>query len=724
MKVLSLPEELDKQLLVDAMLDRQFMVLHCLSVAETLLISESRENFKTLETALPGVKLVSRKMDFGVRDLRCLIVFTTEENSCAIDNLYLLFPNSDSKVFVSFVPVNKGCVLRSRLKAEEAMSNKEVGLTKSTGTRSIAYSETDTKHMELYHGSDEREVLIGMLDSLKASMLANGTAYKITIMIDADLDEIYSYIKSKMLIVEERSLHVLNLVDLYEKIRRIDAIPFDNKRAACLLGFSNSIKRNQIIRLTGAISSGDVLLGNYLDGSARETCNGVSINKETLNLGTLVSGVPGTGKTFAAMHIIGEVIKIGKLPVAIISPSEEWNAFGKEKGFHVIKLYESKVPFNFFKCDSEINIESFYENLAMLLAEALDAGPYTGPLEKCLLSAFRKLYGRTKAPDPVKAYYEIEEAVIEQHAKRSNVGVKYTKHGENIRASLENLRQMLNRPEFAYTEGINFEEILRAGVVFDLSKISNKLKPFFYALLLNQIYSFAESFDVEGDRRLRVLICLEEAQLVLGREDRSAATADLAQRIQNFRKKGIGLLLVTHSITDIDQRIRRLCQTKLYFRQSADVTKYASEDLLFEEKDKEALVEKLKMLEQGVCALNCIEEIEGKRLPASSLFIRIPHIDANTRMKNKPILCENRLLEKASMTIKVTDKEGVAKIGVRMQVFYLGEKICENITDDAGTFIVENTLKDKEYLGLLLGERKKDSKKFKLVGGRPNIARE
>jgi hypothetical protein len=523
------------------------------------------------------------------------------------------------------------------------------------------------------------------------------------------------------LIIEERSLRVLDLDDLYASVRHIDAIPFDSVSAACMFGLSTSVKKNRTIGTTGKPSSGDLLLGEYLDGSVRKTGRNVSIGKETLNLGMLISGVPGTGKTFAAMHTIKEAMNSNRIPIVIISPTCEWNIFGESMGFNVLQLYESKIPFNLFKCDSEINIEKFYENLAMLLAAASDAGPYTGPLEKCLLAAFRKLYSKTRAPDPVKVYDEIEEAVIEQHAKRSSVGIKYTKHGENIRASLENLRQMLNRPEFAYENGVDFKKVVKEGVVFDLSRVSNKLKLFFYALFLNQVYSLADAFEENGDGALRLLICLEEAQLVFAREERSAATVDLTQRIQNFRKKGVGLMLVTHSVSDIDSKIRRLCQTKLYFRQSADVAKYAAEDLLFDEKDKDVLVERLKTLGQGECALNCIEGPAGKRSPASSLFISVPQLVMDKPHCKKQMLEGSTVPEKATMKIKIIDQEGKPKESMRIQVFFLGEKILEGRTDSSGIVSIESTIKNKEYKVATLGERRKDTIMFKAEGGCENL---
>ena len=222
----------------------------------------------------------------------------------------------------------------------------------------------------------------------------------------------------------------------------------------------------------------------------------------------------GTGKTLCTMNIISQIKKKSK--VVIISPTEEWSCFGDQNNMEVVRLYEDKVQINFFKCDSLINIERFYENLAILIASASNAGPYKNSLEKCLIAAFSSIYNKTRTPDPVEVYLEIENEIVRRHAVSNNSGIRYTKHGENIMAALEDLRLMLLKREFAYEKGINFRELIERGVVFDLSSISNKMKPFFYALILWQIYSLADEFNTNGDNELRMLICLEEAQLVFG----------------------------------------------------------------------------------------------------------------------------------------------------------------------------------------------------------------
>lgn len=720
-KVLGIPENLDRVLLVEAMLGRQFMVLHQLRTGETFLVSDADEPKLALESAFPGMELdgAACRPEIG-SELLCLIAVEPKEKRGTFDNMYRLLSGLNACVCVSFVPVDREEVTRAKLRTEEMLSAKETGVTKSASTRSEAYSETASKHMDVYYDSDQTNFLIDTLEMLNSAMLANGKAYKIAVCICGECRPVYDYLRSRMLVLEEKKLRARTLEELYEALGRLDALPFDDVRAARMLGFANSVRINKTLGTTAASSEGEIALGYQLEGSVRERGGLLRIGASPLNLGTLISGVPGTGKTLAAMRLVNQLAAVKDLKTAVISPTDEWNGFGHANRFEVARLYGSKLQFNFFKCDSGINVERFYENLAMLIASASDAGPYTGSLEKCLLSAFRKLYSKCRIPDPVEAYAEIEEAVIEQHGKRSNVGVRYTKHGENVRAALENLRSMLNRPEFAKRDGVDFCDLLKKGVVFDLSKVSNKMKPFFYALILNQVYSLADELDTRGDCSLRMLLCVEEAQLAFPSERYSAATLDLAQRIQDFRKKGVGMVLIAHNVTDIEPSIRRLCQTKLYFRQSADVAKYAANDLLFDEKQKEMLVERLKGLEQRVCALNYIQERKGERFQAGSVFIRVPQYTFAEAPEESAGADQDAYFLKGEMRIKVTDQQGIAKGGARLQLFYVGEKKYEGTTNISGEALVENTIRGNQYKLVLLGERKRDNKVFSVIGGELN----
>ncbi len=737
MRVCCLPDNLDRGLFIESLMGSQFMMYHDLRDGETFLMKKGIEGVETIRNALPGIEFEDFEGEIRLPSRKlCLVAFampqenrdtsrdrrnTFEKKSGVLDTAYKLLRGQSSFVIASFVPVDRESLLRTKEKVEEAVSEKEVRLTKSLSMRETAYSETDAKQMDIYYKSDETKALLAMLEAIDNAMLANGTSYRITLLIDPEDKQLHIYLKSKLLITEEFEIWEDDLEGIFRKLRSTEAIPVDNCNAALMLGFSNRIRIKKTIETPLGTREGNITLGKYLECSAQETEHDVKISSETLNLGTLITGVPGTGKTFAAMSIIEKSRMLGAPRIVVVSPTEEWNDFGYVNGAYVISLYESKVPINFFRCDADINSERFYENLAMLLASASDAGPYRDSLEKCLLAAFHKIYKGISAPDPLDVYEAIEEAIVEQHATRTNVGVKYTKHGENVKASLENLRLMLNRPEFAFSKGVDFGELLSKGVIFDISKVSNKMKPFFYALILNQAYSFADSFAINGNDALRLLICLEEAQLIFRKEERSAATADLKQRIQDFRKRGVGLMLIAHNAMDIEPGVRRLCQTKLYFRQSSDSSKYAADDLLFEEKDKETVVDRLKTLEHQVCALNCIERsIRGKNA-VSSIFVKVANYDLKNASKVDLIEgIERKGLAKKSEKIKLVGINGEAKGGSFVEAFYAGERIFRGKTDSEGTIVLEKVVVGKTHRIVVHGEKKRDAKTFSIIAGKDN----
>jgi hypothetical protein len=711
------------------------MMYHDLLECKTFLIKEGTEGLEIIKNALPGIEFEGTEEDLRLPAKKlCLVAFAmpqedrdgfrdcryvVDKQDSVLDTAYTLLGGQSSFVLSSFVPVDRKSLLRIKEKVEKAVSEKEVRLTKSLSTRETAYSETDAKQMDLFYESDEKKALMAVLEAINSAMLANGTAYRITLVVDPEDRQLYTYLRSRLLITEEFELWESDLAEIFKRLGSTEAIPVDNNNATLMLGFSNRIRIKKTITTPLGAQEGNVNLGKYLECSARETARDVRISSETLNLGTLITGVPGTGKTFAAMAILEESRRRSTPKVVVISPTEEWNAFGYASGAYVIKLYVSKVPINFFRCDSDINPERFYENLAMLLASASDAGPYRDSLEKCLLAAFHKVYKKISAPDPLDVYKAIEEAIVEQHATRTNVGVKYTKHGENVKASLENLRLMLNLPEFAFSKGVDFGELLNRGVIFDLSKVSNKMKPFFYALILNQAYSFADSFGIDGNDALRLLICLEEAQLIFKKEEKSAATADLKQRIQDFRKRGVGLVLIAHNAMDIEPGVRRLCQTKLYFRQSSDSSKYAADDLLFAEKDKEEVVDRLKTLEHRVCALNCIEKSAEGKNAIGSIFVKIAkHVINNVQEVDLVKGIERKGLAKRSEKIKFVGPAGEINRGAYVEAFYAGERIFHGKTDGEGMIVLEKVIVGKTHRIIVHGEKKRDAKTFNIVAGK------
>ncbi len=554
-----------------------------------------------------------------------------------------------------------------------------------------------------------------MLEMLNETILLNGMSYMLSILAEKSDKDLLSYLKSKVLFADESIFTFNENAKIFNVMRTLDSIPFSEKRASLAIVFSDAIKTNCITRTFFTEISGDILIGKYLEGSLSEQKKEVYLERNVFNLGTLITGVPGTGKTSSAMSIIKQILFEKRPYSAIISPTEEWNSFGSELDMSILRLYDSNQKLSFFNCDKRINIEYFYENLAMLISSASNSGPYKNSMEKCLLSAFNKLYKISRTPEPEDVYEAIFEKIVERHGKRSNIGIKFTKHGENILAALEPMRLMLQKKQFAYSDGLEIEKLLKKGVIFDLSKVSNAMKPFYYSLILNQIYMLTGLFDTNGDRELRMLLCIEEAQIIFGDED-SIASYDILQRIQDFRKKGIGLFLITHNVSDINIGIRRLCQLKLYFRQSPDIAKSASNDLLFPIEQADQVIDKLKILEQGACAFTPIQCNLASRQPLNSIFVNTVSFVPKSELSIHTFSEETTSITK----IIFLNNELIPLPNLRIIISYVGETILEDTSDASGCIITKTLMYGKRAKLTVLGEKKKDTRQFEIFGGKEN----
>ena len=479
---------------------------------------------------------------------------------------------------------------------------------------------------DLFGASEEKDMLIELLESINSSLLSNGRVYKICIFTSGCGAEADSYIKSKFLVLKFKEVR-MDMRTLLKYADNDNGMIFGIQHALGLLSFYGIYGLNYLIPTKIFAEESGIELGTYMKDAVVETEKAVAIDKSSLNLGCIISGLPGSGKTMEGMAIINAIKLQAKnesnkdTMIAILAPTSEWNDFAKTHNMQLIKIYNDGVPINFFKCPYNSNPTNFSENLAMLLASVSDAGPYKNPLEKCLLNAFRSVYSKTLCPDPISMYYAIHDSIVKLHGKKTNTGTRYTKHGENIKSSLENLVGILSRDEYASINGIDISESLKRGVVFDLSNLSIKTRSFMYALILNQIYSVLSGFEIDGDNSLRALLCIEEAQVVFGLQN-TAAVEDVKYRLQDFRKKGIGLILMVHNINDIDPNVRRLCQIKLYLKQASDIAPIACKDLVFTYAEDSEVVSKLKHLNSRIGALNYVVKNGNDKLSQDTIFIK------------------------------------------------------------------------------------------------------
>ena len=684
-EIVSIPEGLNGEQFLEAGLGKEFALVHDLMRMRTLVLTH--DGFGN------GYGIRTRQASM---ELSGSFFLASALQTKGID-LYSLLGFSSHLLVIIFYRLDAKDAEKMRKKVEDELS--------SFQTRAVRRVNEINLNSELYYNSYRRQLLASWLESLNEAESSNA-CYNVVFAFPENDRTLIDYLRSRSILSSFSKISVKNLEELFEKARKND-MPIGQSLAAKFVFFSPAIQRVMGLE-TVAVRSGDICIGSGLVHGENKL--NVCIDSSSLKFGTIISGLPGTGKTFAAMSIAEQVHNKG-IPIVAIAPTEEWSAFGYANSMPVISFYRSSIPINFFKCDAEISIERFYENLASLLALASNAGPYTRTLEKVLLAAFKKVYAKTTRPDPQEVYNVIEEEIIEEHAKRSNVGIEFTKHGENTMAALQNLRLMLMRREFAYSEGIDFAKLFEKGAIFDLSSVSNSMKPFYYSLILNQLYSVIDSFPEDASPGLRLLALLEEAQLALHGNSSEAVVADLKQRIQDFRKKKVGLVLITHNVTDINKSIRRLCQNKLYFRQSPDVVRFAASDLIFDA--EQGKVQKLlKTMGNRVCAFVSVGMNSEPVRDAALVLTReisVPRAPAAETYSPG--------LEK--MRIKIRNSGGMP-VEARLKVEYVGMKVFSGKTDESGSVEIDS-LPGRNYKVYVLGEKKKDTKVFTAKGGEENV---
>jgi hypothetical protein len=725
-EVVAIPSSIRMTSFAEAMLGSPFSIYYNSKTLKTILFAVPSAVSRAC-SAMPGLELQESNERIWFAKPVYIVGYPIDKKQDAdaentpplFADIYSMLNSSESAVAIFSFAANKEYIKRFKSRLEDSLSVYETHTTKSEGGKSATSMLTKSSHSDVYYNSEERKVFLSMLAMLDESALVNWNAYNTFIVCDEDSDAM-QYLKSKILFIEYKKIKPGYILDIFSELRKYDSLPLNISKLSELIFFGGRAYKEITLHAQEPLQNGiGVEMGSFLRESVMITESKINLNINVINLGIIISGLPGSGKTYAAMSLTSQVHEISEnnTKIIVISPTAEWAVFAENENIPVIKLYDKTPQINFFGCYSNIKIEKFYENLAMLLASSSNSGPYKNSMEKCLLSAFHKAYASERCPDPTDIYYAIEDAVISQHGKRTNTGIRYTKHGENVMSALENLRLMLSRPEFSYKNGINFKEMTSQGVVFDLSNVSNSMKPFFYSLILNQVYSLADEVDELGDKDLRMLICLEEAQSIFGQDETSGATLDLKQRMQDFRKKGIGIMLLAHNVTDIYSSIRRLCQIKMYFRQSSDMSKYAVSDLGFDEEIADKAVTKLKMLNQRVCALSYMSEFNGLKKAVNPIFIHTSDYDMHKKqlMEIKTDQCiSSDSKEYMQMHLNIINNLKEPVSNANMEISYLGETLWKGDTGQNGKSIINNILKGKRYDIIIKSADSSKKTKFKI----------
>ncbi len=361
-----------------------------------------------------------------------------------------------------------------------------------------------------------------------------------------------------------------------------------------------------------------VFLGNEMLKGVNLTEKKIRFHKSAFNVHSEISGMQGMGKTTLATMLADYALE-EKVGTVVLTPDSEWSRLGREKKDIIIVPFRKNPPINLIQRPRDVPADIFYQNLSILLSSAAGAGPYTRPLRSVLLNAFTKLYGENPDPSLSEVYTAIDDAIEEMFGLVNwKTGEKtFDKYGQNLRSSMEAFRQILLKDNYRVREGIRIDDCIRQGCVFDLSGVSDLIRPLIYAFLLSQIFSrVMVRFDEKGDMDPRLLIIVEEAHLVF-REERhhretgeEEATRELESRLGQLRQRGVGVMLITHFINQLAEGVRRHTQSRFVFKQDSIGAEDAVKDLAFDpmKEIQDPAMTRLLKLKKFECASLLVNE--------------------------------------------------------------------------------------------------------------------
>jgi hypothetical protein len=701
-------KEFDKFAILGAIAASPFSLTYVLHEKVTLLgmgVTSAPAKFRAIESSVPGLQFKNHP---------CPWEFPTKYTTMygyrlpqTIDGAFFndVFSLGNGTLSIIFTPVRAESIKHRITQIEASLSSRKASETHAVPSSAFDKNMKNSYHSENFEGSGDAMLLASLIESINSSVTRNGICYDIRFVAEGpSTDAIVEYLRCNLVVASEEQDVAKEAFPLGSG--KFGPFPVGGDFASRLLNLHCPSRLSYSIKTPHTLEPSGIEIGKYVRDGALRTNDPVRIDPTTLNLGMIISGLPGSGKTNECMALVDALIAQVSVDgnqrpkVAILSPTDEWAGFAMQHSMNLVKLYDGRTPINFFCCPRNCEPVKFYGDLSMLLASASNAGPYKGPMEKCILNAFKKVYAKTSCPNPIDAYDAIEESIIEFHARRTKSEVKYTKHGENIRSSLENLREILARSEYSSEKGIDLGDAIVDGAVFDMSMVGNSAKPYMSALILNQIYSLASSFPTNSENILNMLICVEEAQTIF-KDRESAAVQDLKLRIQDFRKQGIGLVLMAHNATDIDQGIRRLCQTKLYMKQASDVAPIAASDLMFTYAEEDEVIQKLRHLDSRIGALSRVTKQDGEKIAEDTVFIRTSDLIAPSKAqeprKRNTFRVPRAIDSKITITVDHAALEGKAGYPTIAKISCLGERICSLPVDQQESFHTASMVEGRKY---------------------------
>lgn len=276
----------------------------------------------------------------------------------------------------------------------------------------------------------------------------------------------------------------------------------------------------------------------------------------------VISGMSGFGKSTLFKSLLHD-IRNSNISCIIFDAHNEHSEMVRSLGGKVHNALYSGM--NMLELDGASVSERISE-LVRLFREVYSLGYIQATkLSECLWYTYRKAGARSRSDRELQNVPSIKDLIDEL-----NIFIRNSKSaGEtNTLMHLRDRLSMLNN--YAFTKGyVNMKEVSSGLHSFSLASMKSKEAQLIYiGELLNRLY--ASMHDSERHGKLRLYIMIDEAQFLV---DNSANNSIITKLIEEGRKYGVGVVIVTHAANTLNKKITANCSTfaTFYAREPSEV---------------------------------------------------------------------------------------------------------------------------------------------------------
>jgi DNA helicase HerA-like ATPase len=324
------------------------------------------------------------------------------------------------------------------------------------------------------------------------------------------------------------------------------------------------------------IGGGDISLGKLKSSSRGDT---IGLTLKDLTKHMLIVGTPGSGKTTFSISLLDRLWKDHGIPFLVIEPAKnEYRALVQSipdlQVFTPGKNFISPFVFNPFVPPKNVKLETYKSTLKTAFAAAVSM---SSPLDKIFEESINNCYSDFRWLDTYTSAdkgktFNISDFIKCFEETFNEIG--YTGDAKNIgRAGLVRLQSLVNL--FDNYHSIPIEDLLSKPTVIELAAIENSdQKALIISLLLLSILAYVNCNYI-GDGKLRNVVLLEEAHVLLDADDNkgegeanpSAIAQKLVKRmLAEIRSYGVGLLVADQSPRKVSTDVVALTDIKIAFR--------------------------------------------------------------------------------------------------------------------------------------------------------------